>query len=191
MAFPLQRSPAGSTYPGGKGKAGLLPGSEWRACSANFGKGNVNFPALMEELKRIGYDGWGVVEQDVLPGMGQPRNPPQKQGIHPLAGRLSGNARISKFRLYENGFARQHLLKGREPDGEQTKRSTNKSRCRRYRRYGHQTRGQFVPVRWRGKVVASMTWIKTGRNRLLTRAVTHGVFDDPIQLIEDLRWKLV
>ena len=30
MAFPLQRSPAGSTYPGGKGKAGLLPGSEWR-----------------------------------------------------------------------------------------------------------------------------------------------------------------
>jgi inosose dehydratase len=38
-----------------------------------LGKGNVNFPALMEELKRIGYDGWGVVEQDVLPGMGQPK----------------------------------------------------------------------------------------------------------------------
>jgi inosose dehydratase len=38
-----------------------------------LGKGNVNFPALMEELKRIGFDGWGVVEQDVLPGMGQPK----------------------------------------------------------------------------------------------------------------------
>jgi inosose dehydratase len=38
-----------------------------------LGKGDVDFPALMEELKRIGYDGWGVVEQDVLPGMGQPK----------------------------------------------------------------------------------------------------------------------
>jgi inosose dehydratase len=38
-----------------------------------LGKGDVDFPALMEELKRIGYDGWGVVEQDVLPGMGRPK----------------------------------------------------------------------------------------------------------------------
>ncbi len=38
-----------------------------------LGKGNVNFPALIAELKKIGYDGWGVVEQDVLPGMGQPK----------------------------------------------------------------------------------------------------------------------
>ncbi len=38
-----------------------------------LGKGDVDFPALMAELKRIGYDGWGVVEQDVLPGMGKPK----------------------------------------------------------------------------------------------------------------------
>ena len=38
-----------------------------------LGKGDVNFPALLEELKRMGYDGWGVVEQDVLPGMGKPK----------------------------------------------------------------------------------------------------------------------
>ncbi len=38
-----------------------------------LGKGGVDFPALMDELKRIGYDGWGVVEQDVLPGMGVPK----------------------------------------------------------------------------------------------------------------------
>jgi inosose dehydratase len=33
----------------------------------------VNFPALMKELQELGYDGWGVVEQDVLPGMGAPK----------------------------------------------------------------------------------------------------------------------
>jgi len=38
-----------------------------------LGKGDVNFPALMEELKKLGYEGWGVVEQDVLPGMGKPK----------------------------------------------------------------------------------------------------------------------
>jgi inosose dehydratase len=38
-----------------------------------LGKGDVNFPLLIEELKQIGYEGWGVVEQDVLPGMGMPK----------------------------------------------------------------------------------------------------------------------
>jgi inosose dehydratase len=38
-----------------------------------LGKGDVDFPALMKELDRFGYDGWGVVEQDVLPGMGRPK----------------------------------------------------------------------------------------------------------------------
>jgi inosose dehydratase len=38
-----------------------------------LGKGDVDFPALIAELKKIGYDGWGVVEQDVLPGMGVPK----------------------------------------------------------------------------------------------------------------------
>lgn len=38
-----------------------------------LGKGEVPFPALMAELDRLGYDAWGVVEQDVLPGMGTPK----------------------------------------------------------------------------------------------------------------------
>lgn len=38
-----------------------------------LGKGQVNFAALIAELERQSYQGWGVVEQDVLPGMGNPR----------------------------------------------------------------------------------------------------------------------
>lgn len=38
-----------------------------------LGKGNVDFAAVIKELEKIGYDSWGVVEQDVLPGMGSPK----------------------------------------------------------------------------------------------------------------------
>jgi inosose dehydratase len=38
-----------------------------------LGKGAVDFKAIAEELKKRGYDGWIVVEQDVLPGMGNPK----------------------------------------------------------------------------------------------------------------------
>jgi inosose dehydratase len=38
-----------------------------------LGQGEVDFPALLAELQAIGYDGWGVVEQDILPGMGRPK----------------------------------------------------------------------------------------------------------------------
>jgi inosose dehydratase len=38
-----------------------------------LGKGDVNFPALLAELEILGFNGWGVVEQDVLPGMGKPK----------------------------------------------------------------------------------------------------------------------
>jgi inosose dehydratase len=38
-----------------------------------LGKGNVDFAAVIKELQKAGYDGWGVVEQDVLPGMGSPK----------------------------------------------------------------------------------------------------------------------
>ena len=38
-----------------------------------LGKGNVDFPAVVAELEKAGYKGWGVVEQDVLPGMGSPK----------------------------------------------------------------------------------------------------------------------
>ena len=37
-----------------------------------LGKGSVDFPAVLDELNRSGYDGWIVVEQDVLPSMGSP-----------------------------------------------------------------------------------------------------------------------
>jgi inosose dehydratase len=37
-----------------------------------LGKGEVDFPAVVDRLRRINYDGWLVVEQDVLPSMGTP-----------------------------------------------------------------------------------------------------------------------
>jgi inosose dehydratase len=38
-----------------------------------LGKGNVDFPSIVSILNDNGYDGWIVVEQDVLPGMGSPK----------------------------------------------------------------------------------------------------------------------
>jgi len=38
-----------------------------------LGKGAVDFPAIVKELKQQNYSGWIVVEQDVLPGMGNPK----------------------------------------------------------------------------------------------------------------------
>lgn len=38
-----------------------------------LGRGCVDFPAVLRALESTGYDGWVVVEQDVLPGMGEPR----------------------------------------------------------------------------------------------------------------------
>jgi inosose dehydratase len=37
-----------------------------------LGKGSVDFRTLLRTLEHTGYDGWIVVEQDVLPGMGAP-----------------------------------------------------------------------------------------------------------------------
>jgi inosose dehydratase len=60
------------------GKQGIEEGWDYfQSVSAGvfceLGKGAVNFPALLTELDKIGYEGWGVVEQDVLPGMGKPK----------------------------------------------------------------------------------------------------------------------
>ena len=44
-----------------------------RGIFCELGKGAVDFPALIAELNQTGYTGWGVVEQDVLPGMGSPK----------------------------------------------------------------------------------------------------------------------
>ncbi|NQV32494.1 MAG: TIM barrel protein, partial [Phycisphaeraceae bacterium] len=38
-----------------------------------LGKGSVNFTEIVRILKEKGYEGWIVVEQDVLPGMGAPK----------------------------------------------------------------------------------------------------------------------
>lgn len=38
-----------------------------------LGKGIVDFPAIVKELKTQNYNEWIVVEQDVLPGMGDPK----------------------------------------------------------------------------------------------------------------------
>jgi inosose dehydratase len=37
-----------------------------------LGKGSVDFPAVLQALRKSGYRDWIVVEQDVLPGMGSP-----------------------------------------------------------------------------------------------------------------------
>jgi inosose dehydratase len=37
-----------------------------------LGAGSVDFPAVLGALRETGYQGWIVVEQDVLPGMGTP-----------------------------------------------------------------------------------------------------------------------
>ncbi len=38
-----------------------------------LGQGGVDFPAVAAWLKARDYEGWGIVEQDVLPGMGAPK----------------------------------------------------------------------------------------------------------------------
>lgn len=58
---------------------------DWNAIQAvahgvfcELGQGDVDFPAVVCVLKEIGYNGWIVVEQDVLPGMGTPRESAQR-----------------------------------------------------------------------------------------------------------------
>jgi inosose dehydratase len=43
-----------------------------------LGRGDVDFPGVVAELQRQRYDGWIVVEQDVLPGMGDPKASAQR-----------------------------------------------------------------------------------------------------------------
>jgi inosose dehydratase len=39
-----------------------------------LGKGNVNFQSIVDELHNLNYNDWIVVEQDILPGMGNPKH---------------------------------------------------------------------------------------------------------------------
>lgn len=43
-----------------------------------LGRGKIDFGAVADWLRARGYGGWIVVEQDVLPGMGQPRESAQR-----------------------------------------------------------------------------------------------------------------
>ena len=48
------------------------PQSVGQGIFPELGQGDVDFPGVLQELDKIGYDSWIVVEQDVLPGMGAP-----------------------------------------------------------------------------------------------------------------------
>lgn len=41
---------------------------------SELGQGVVDFPAIVSQLHDLNYQGWIVVEQDVLPGMGSPKD---------------------------------------------------------------------------------------------------------------------
>lgn len=43
-----------------------------------LGNGAINFEAILRELRSKNYNGWIVVEQDVLPGMGSPKESAQR-----------------------------------------------------------------------------------------------------------------
>jgi inosose dehydratase len=49
------------------------PESVGHGVFCELGTGSVDFPGMLGALDEIGYGGWIVVEQDVLPGMGNPR----------------------------------------------------------------------------------------------------------------------
>lgn len=49
-----------------------------RGVFCELGQGCVDFAAVRDQLQALEYDGWVVVEQDVLPGMGSPRESAQR-----------------------------------------------------------------------------------------------------------------
>jgi inosose dehydratase len=54
------------------------PTSVGHGVFCELGRGNVDFPGVLKALQDIGYAGWIVVEQDVLPGMGTPKESAQR-----------------------------------------------------------------------------------------------------------------
>ncbi len=65
--------------------AALSSAQEWdyfesvrQGVFCELGQGEVDFPTILTELKKNGYKGWIVVEQDVIPGMGTPRESAQR-----------------------------------------------------------------------------------------------------------------
>jgi inosose dehydratase len=54
------------------------PTSVGHGVFCELGRGDVDFPGVVKALRDIGYAGWIVVEQDVLPGMGTPKESAQR-----------------------------------------------------------------------------------------------------------------
>ena len=54
------------------------PASVGHGVFCELGQGDVDFPAVLETLRSLNYSGWIVVEQDVLPGMGTPKESAQR-----------------------------------------------------------------------------------------------------------------
>lgn len=54
------------------------PTSVGKGIFPELGKGDVDFAGVLEALKEIDYSGWIVVEQDVLPGLGTPKESAQR-----------------------------------------------------------------------------------------------------------------
>lgn len=62
----------------GAAKTSLEQGGDYfdaikRGVFCELGKGAVDFKGIVAQLHQSGYDGWIVVEQDILPGMGAPK----------------------------------------------------------------------------------------------------------------------
>lgn len=53
-----------------------------RGVFCELGRGEVDFPAVVRWLRERNYEGWIVVEQDVLPGMGTPRESAQRNRLY-------------------------------------------------------------------------------------------------------------
>ncbi len=47
-----------------------------------LGQGQVDFAAVTQKLEQLGYKGWICVEQDVLPGMGEPKESARRNREH-------------------------------------------------------------------------------------------------------------
>jgi len=72
VARPLQRSRAEYSRTIPPGRLERLQAVE-HGVFCELGQGDIDFPAILAKLAELHYQGWIVVEQDVLPGMGSPK----------------------------------------------------------------------------------------------------------------------
>ena len=72
LARALQGLRAGRRRARARRRAGTTRRRSATVCSASSGKAAWIFRRLLRDLQATGFDGWIVVEQDVLPAMGAP-----------------------------------------------------------------------------------------------------------------------